>query len=309
MASVKRLHAVGHKPSILSGDEVHQRFPAIAVQAPSGLADSDKIYLCEEDTGYFDPSGALRDLELVVRKSDMDVHFRSATQAIMTDSSGAATGVQLADGTKIAAGAVINTAGPWCQALNATAGLKLPWKIAPVRIQVIHKAVAGIGTPAGGIFANVPVVCDVQHGVYFRPQLASSQILVSTVRHEEEQEVVEDADNFNRAVDPEMRQQYLNAIHERMPQLPPRGKVSQYSALYTANFDDGYPLVGATPVKNFYIGNGFSGHGFKIAPAVGSLLARAVTGLGPVDAFDTNMGPEFLSPTRAPIGPNRGVLG
>lgn len=320
-AAVRRLKAVNHNPSVLSADEIETRFPSLQVQLDNHDDETEsgahrrrpldrqaKVFLCEEDNGYFDPTGALRDLARVCREhGNIDLRLRAPVARITTGADGAATGVALADGTHISSAAVVNTAGPWCEPLNRSAGLKLPWTISPVRIQVIHKSVPGLGTAGGGVFANVPTVCDIEQGIYFRPQIASAQLVVSTVRHEEEQEVVP-PDDFNRAVDPEMRQQYLNAIHARMPQLPARGSVSQYSALYTANFEDGHPLVGATPVKNLYIGNGFSGHGFKISPAVGSLLAQVITG-GVLDDYETTGDKGYLSPTRMVIGPNRGVLG
>ncbi|SVC15401.1 uncharacterized protein METZ01_LOCUS268255, partial [marine metagenome] len=37
-------------------------------------------------------------------------------------------------------------------------------------------------------------------------------------------------------------------------------------------------VVGETDIQGFYLANGFSGHGFKIAPAIGALLARDITG-------------------------------
>ena len=104
-----------------------------------------------------------------------------------------------------------------------------------------------------------------------------------------------------------MRQRYLNALHDRLPLLEPRGSVSHYAALYTANMVDGHPIVGATPVPNLFVANGFSGHGFKISPVVGAMLARQITGLSTPD-FDASGGDDFLSPMRAPLGENRGVV-
>jgi glycine/D-amino acid oxidase-like deaminating enzyme len=265
--------------------------------------------LCEEDTGYFDPNGALRDLARACHASGtINLHMRTAVSAIETDNTGRASGIKLADGSRVSCGAVVNAAGPWCNALNKTAGLDLPWQLAPVRIQVLHKDVPGLGTPQGGAFERVPAVCDLEHGVYFRPQLASQQILISTVRPEEERETVANPDEFNRAADPEMRQRYLGALHERLPTLEPRGRVSHYSALYTSNMDDGHPIIGATPVPGLFVANGFSGHGFKISPMAGALLARAITGLTTPD-FDSSSDLDFLSPMRKSFGVNKGVLG
>jgi glycine/D-amino acid oxidase-like deaminating enzyme len=47
------------------------------------------------------------------------------------------------------------------------------------------------------------------------------------------------------------------------------------------------------------VANGFSGHGFKLAPAIGSMVARAVT--GSTTEFDTDVRLDLFSVDRAPI--------
>ncbi len=37
------------------------------------------------------------------------------------------------------------------------------------------------------------------------------------------------------------------------------------------------PILDESPVRGFYIAAGFSGHGFKLAPAVGELMAELIT--------------------------------
>jgi glycine/D-amino acid oxidase-like deaminating enzyme len=50
-----------------------------------------------------------------------------------------------------------------------------------------------------------------------------------------------------------------------------------YSSMYTVNQDDLHPVVGETSIKGLWACNGFSGHGFKLAPAIGSMVAQQVT--------------------------------
>ena len=49
-----------------------------------------------------------------------------------------------------------------------------------------------------------------------------------------------------------------------------------------------------------WLANGFSGHGFKLAPAIGSMLAQALT--GEKGDFDTEIPLSFLAVDREPIG-------
>jgi len=52
-------------------------------------------------------------------------------------------------------------------------------------------------------------------------------------------------------------------------------------------------------MTGFFVANGFSGHGFKLAPAIGSLLAQAITGIRL--ATDTEVSPDFLGWDRTPL--------
>jgi glycine/D-amino acid oxidase-like deaminating enzyme len=77
------------------------------------------------------------------------------------------------------------------------------------------------------------------------------------------------------------------------------GRPRGYSGLYTINRHDFHPIVGPTPIEGLLVANGMSGHGFKLAPAIGSLIAQILA--GPTDSFDTRVDPAFLSFERAPI--------
>ena len=46
--------------------------------------------------------------------------------------------------------------------------------------------------------------------------------------------------------------------------------------MYTVNQDDVHPVIGPSAESIIIIYNGFSGHGFKLAPAVGSLMTRQI---------------------------------
>ena len=74
---------------------------------------------------------------------------------------------------------------------------------------------------------------------------------------------------------------------------------SGIAGLYTINREDVHPVLGPSGVPGFWVANGFSGHGFKLAPAVGSLIAQAITGSRLEEDVDVPL--DFLSIDRAPI--------
>ncbi len=69
--------------------------------------------------------------------------------------------------------------------------------------------------------------------------------------------------------------------------------------MYTINRQDVHPIIGPTPIDGFVIVNGFSGHGFKESPMVGSMLAQWLT--GERASFDTDVPMAFYSIDREPI--------
>ena len=60
-----------------------------------------------------------------------------------------------------------------------------------------------------------------------------------------------------------------------------------------------HPVVGPTQLEGFIVAIGFSGHGFKLAPAIGGLIARRLT--GETAEFDAEVSLDFLAPDRSPL--------
>ena len=146
----------------------------------------------------------------------------------------------------------------------------------------------------------IPIVTDVQSGVYMRPQRQSRQILCSTQKEEEERDVVDPDDPLPSGADPEFRDKYLQSMYHRLAPIlkPTSGRVQSLNGIYTVCQQDVHYLIGETKLDGFIVCNGFSGHGFKCAPAVGSMLAQHITKIK-VDG-DTDVPMEFYSPYRKP---------
>jgi glycine/D-amino acid oxidase-like deaminating enzyme len=56
---------------------------------------------------------------------------------------------------------------------------------------------------------------------------------------------------------------------------------ARFSRGYAGAFDitpDWMPILDESPVRGFWIAAGMSGHGFKLSPAVGEMLAALITG-------------------------------
>jgi glycine/D-amino acid oxidase-like deaminating enzyme len=172
------------------------------------------------------------------------------------------------------------------------AGAEIRWTLTPTRIQTVYR-------PWPSDLGPIPVGADASTGIYFRPESGGQQVLIGSVLAEDEEEVVDDPDDFRRSPDPDFVEMKLAAFHHRVPALEARGHVSGIAGLYTINREDVHPLVGPTDVEGFWVANGFSGHGFKLAPAIGSMVAQAVTDTS--IEFDTDVSMDFFSVDREPI--------
>lgn len=298
-AEKDRLATFGIRAEVLDDEDVGACFPAMnpCPLAPDMETAAEHAcieggaHLFEVDGGYFDPVDALQDMLDAVRSREVAVRFNTEVTRIAT-AAGRVSGVELAGGHRISAPVVVNAAGPWCNHLFEDAGLDIGWPLVPTRIQVVH-----IDRPAS-LEGHIPVTIDAAAGIYFRTQNRGQQIILSTVREEDEREEVTEPDHFAHYVDEVFERAKLHALQHRLPGLSIRN-VRGYCGLYTVNRDDVHPIVGETAIKGLYAANGCSGHGFKLAPALGALLARQIA--GDASSFDTRVSPHFLGIDREPI--------
>jgi glycine/D-amino acid oxidase-like deaminating enzyme len=297
---VERLAGLGVRADCLDDRGLRDRFPAInpcplgpdlVTGEPHDCLPGDR-HLLEVEAGHVDPMDALSDLITAGRAAGVTVRFGARVTGV-DRAGGAVRGVRIDGGEQIAAPVVVNAAGPWCLPLFGLAGIQCPWPLAPIRVQLVQ--VARPQTVEG----PVPVCFDPAAGIYFRTQNRGQQIVVGSVLEEDERELVDEPDAMARYADADFMGLKLHALQHRLRGLDELRQVRGFSGLYTMNRADVHPIVGPTPLKGFYAANGFSGHGFKLAPAIGSLIARQVA--GPCAEFETSVDPQFLSFDREPI--------
>ncbi len=59
-------------------------------------------------------------------------------------------------------------------------------------------------------------------------------------------------------------------------------------------------------MKSLWLANGFSGHGFKLAPGIGAIVARSITGNDA--SFDPDIDDDLFALDRAPLATSGGVF-
>ncbi len=193
----------------------------------------------------------------------LGVEFELFTPAhrVLTEN-GRVTGVETTNGT-IEAPVVVNAAGSHSLLLARTAGVELP--ITPWRREIL------VTEPLERFLD--PMVISFSFGIYFR-QTKHGAVIGGFADPEEQP-------GFNQTSSLDFLTTMSRKLRRLMPRLSPVKIVRQWAGLYDAT-PDGQPILGAVPeLEGFIQANGFSGHGFMIAPKVSSLLAQLISGEEP----------------------------
>jgi glycine/D-amino acid oxidase-like deaminating enzyme len=173
------------------------------------------------------------------------------------------TGVRLADGTEIPAGTVVVATGVWTSPFLAPYGIDVPIRV--VREQIV--------TIAPGVeIGDVPVLSDLVSLQYIRPEPGGELLFGNSDLSD-----IEDADPddyLNRATEAFV-ENTVERVGARFPDFTRAAITGSYAGCYDVT-PDWNPVISTTGVDGLVIAAGFSGHGFKIAPAVGRLIADLV---------------------------------
>jgi FAD-dependent oxidoreductase domain-containing protein 1 len=170
------------------------------------------------------------------------------------------TGIRLADGRRIACGALVNAAGPQGGDIAAMAGLALP--VEPRKRCVF---VVACRTPLPGM----PLIVD-PSGIWLRPE---GEVYICGIPPDNDPRADHDFEVdyglFEETIWP--------VLAERIPAMEALKLQRAWAGHYDYNTLDQNAVIGAHPqVANFYFANGFSGHGLQQAPAAGRAVAELI---------------------------------
>ncbi|MCZ6627747.1 MAG: FAD-dependent oxidoreductase [SAR324 cluster bacterium] len=256
--------------------------------------------LYESEGGFADPVGTTQDMLDVALGLGARVQFKTRVTGVLS-AGGRVSGLDTDfNGVKetFHAPLVINCAGPWAMGMNDAAGVPLREKLVPTRNQIVCKRFPE------QLKGTIPMVADMVNGVYFRNDPTGTQIVLGSAKEEDEQEFVPDPDNYNEVADAPFRDEKLTILNHRISTFQARGEITSYSGIYTVNQDDYHPIIDESELKGFYPVCGFSGHGFKLSPVVGMLVAQQV--LGQWGRGKTDVPADFFKRNRQKLGSNWG---
>ena len=160
---------------------------------------------------------------------------------------------------------VVNAAGPWADQVGKWVGLDIPIEV--TREEEIILETAHVGGPP-------KFVCsDMVQAIYYRPE-GQTRVLLGRGFPKEYDFV--DPDHYKESVDTEFIEETGSRFVERFPSFSKALFLNAYTGLYDVT-PDWHPILGSVEgIEGFYMCAGFSGHGFKIAPAIGELMAEEI---------------------------------
>jgi glycine/D-amino acid oxidase-like deaminating enzyme len=249
---------LGIRAELLTPDDLSRVEPRINASRLGAV-------LYEPDSGYGDPTAVTLGYARAARDRGVVIEQGAAVTEVRVEGE-RVTGVTTAAGERIEAPVVVNAAGLWAGAVAALAGVTLPIVVGRHPVFTVKRG-ADFGP-------SHPVYLDLAGGSYVRPETGDLTLTGSLTederRHPMDPELLGSEAGFEEAA---------LALEKTSHALPALSNC-EYQRGYAGAFDitpDWMPILDESPVRGFYIAAGMSGHGFKLAPAVGELMAELIT--------------------------------
>ena len=248
------LNGIGTRVEILEGDD-------LARLAEGFDLDGIAAGAWEVDAGYADPVNASQGL--LERAIELGAQTRLYTRVVHVEAAaGGGAVLTTAGGDAVWARRLVLCVGPWTRPMAAHLGVDLP-------LTAERHLIASFGW---GRARPIPFTyADMVNGIYVKPDGTELFIVGSLLNGE-----VVDPDDFKQALDFEEQLEFASSLERRVPPLGQADARGGWAALYDLS-PDWQPVIGEIE-DGVFVSAGTSGHGFKLAPALGRHIADLVCG-------------------------------
>jgi sarcosine oxidase subunit beta len=220
----------------------------------------------EPESGYADPYLTVTSYANAARQAGATILQNMEAIAIRI-SGGKVLGVDTPT-ESLAGPLVLNCAGSWGAPVAQMAGVEVPIDSCRVQVAFFRRTADQEAPP--------PVVGDFANEIYFRSE--TGRLTLVGLIDPSEAEAVVDPDDYNEGVDFDFTHETGERLVLRYPAMERSESAGGYASLYGIT-PDWHPVVDELlPGSGCFICAGFSGHGFKLGPAVGVMTADMVLG-------------------------------
>jgi sarcosine oxidase, subunit beta len=258
--NIEMLQGIGLDTWFVSPDEIAEVEPELSTEGVAGAA-------YEPEGGFADAQKMCLGWFAAAASRGLRPHLGSAVRAIRVER-GRAIGVET-DAGFVPAGSVVLATGAWANDLLEPLGARLPIELRRLQVAILR-------TAQGGPLPSA-VVSDAVSNVVVRPDRGHQFCAVAYAG----EDVLERADDCDHG----LSEGYLDAVRRglelRFPRLAEFELVRGFAGPYDVT-PDWNPAIGPCPgIEGLYLAVGWSGHGFKLSPAVGEVVAAEVSGRTP----------------------------
>lgn len=252
-ANVAMQQGLGIDTQLIGPDAVREHLPGAVV-------DDVEVAAWEPQSGYADPTMTTTSLLAAAQALGARLATRTTTTSVRVDGD-RVVGVATSRGD-IDAPIVVLAAGAWSVPVAASVGVELP-------VQVWRHDVAYLRRPDG--IGKHPVVIDFANSMYARPE-GEHLTLVA----------LEDGNPLGGSPDASVDAAAHGFLEKAAARLAQRWPAMADAGLHSAHSGqdgitpDMHPVIGPAGPEGLYLDTGFSGTGFKIAPATGAALAQRI---------------------------------
>ena len=257
--------------------------------APGFNLDDCAAIAYEPLSGHADASGTALAYASRARQLGVKTDLRSPATGLEING-GRVTAVVTSQG-RIGTGRAIVAAGPWSKDFLAPYGIDLPLRATRHEVAVFRK-------PPGSL-TNLAGASDIANQIYFRPEGAGLVLVGSGGPGE----IIENPSVYGHRPAQKFIGSVWTRLVKRIPIMEHAGYATGFAGLYTST-PDRHPIMDQIGgIEGLYLCTGFSGHGFKLAPAAGAAMAELVLD-GRASSIDISplRASRFLSRTRSNQG-------
>ncbi|MGW0036864.1 NAD(P)/FAD-dependent oxidoreductase [Gordonia sp. NPDC003376] len=255
-ANVAMMQDIGVDVSLIGHDTMAELWPGLHL-------DDFAAFAYEPLGGRGEAYMAGMAFAAAARRLGVTIKQSTPVAELLQGEDGRVIGARLAGGDEIHADTVIVAAGPWTPALTTGVGVDVDVKAQRAQLILVDQ---GAPTPV------VPVLSDLA-GLSYICREPNGELLVGNSDHSAPQYI--DPDNYINRADESTVDKVVMKLGHRLPDMPDPRITSSYVGAYDVT-PDYNPIIGPSPVDGLFLATGFSGHGFKISPAVGKLVADMV---------------------------------
>ena len=216
----------------------------------------------EERGGYGDAYQTAQAFAASARAAGVRIKQGTTVSGLLTDGE-RVSGVELTDHSTISADTVVVATGVWTKPFLDRYGIDVPITVHREQIVMIHP---------GMDLGAVPVFSDLVSLQYVRPDVRGEILFGNSDLAELE---VANPDGYLNRADEAFLDLTVDKVGTRFPAFTDASITSSYAGCYDVT-PDWNPVISTGPLDGLVIAAGFSGHGFKISPAVGRLVADLV---------------------------------